>query len=309
MKFYIGVTDGDWFKYLSSIQPDEVNFWKPSGKPFKALNPGELFLFKLKYPDNCIVGGGYSIKNVKLPLSLAWKAFEDKNGAESFEKFSELIYNLRKTSYQQEPDPIISCNILSSLFFFDENEWIPAPPDWSPNIVQGKTYDTSTVIGRKIYNEVQDRLKTYSIEEIPLSYEEDYSARYGNPSLIFPRLGQGAFRGLVTEAYKRRCAITGEKTLPVLEAAHIKPYSQSGPHSLNNGILLRSDFHILYDRGYLTITTDNRIVVSKRIKEDYGNGREYYKYHGKELLVLPEKHIERPAKEYIEWHNQNVFLG
>ena len=150
MKFYIGVTDGDWFKYLSSIQPDEVNFWKPSGKPFKALNPGELFLFKLKYPDNCIVGGGYFIKNVKLPLSLAWKAFEDKNGAESFEKFSELIYNLRKTSYQQEPDPIISCNILSSLFFFDENEWIPAP-QIEPNIVQGKTYDTSTVIGRKIY--------------------------------------------------------------------------------------------------------------------------------------------------------------
>lgn len=309
MKFYIGVTDNSWFHYLSSIKPDEVNFWKPSGITFKAINPGDLFLFKLKSPANYIVGGGYFIKNVKLPLSLAWKAFENKNGAESFEKFSELIYNLRKTSYLQEPDPIISCNILSSPFFFDENEWIPTPPDWSPNIVQGKTYDTDTSIGRGIYYQVQNRLKTHNYGEINLVQDEDQSSRYGKPSLILPRLGQGAFRVLVTEAYQRRCAITGEKTLPVLEASHIKPYSQNGPHSLNNGILLRSDLHILYDRGYLTITTDNKIVVSKRIKEDYGNGREYYKFHGRQLMVLPEKQEEKPSKEYIEWHNQNVFLG
>lgn len=46
--------------------------------------------------------------------------------------------------------------------------------------------------------------------------------------LIRHRLGQGAFRVLVTDAYQRRCAISGEKTLPVLEAAHIRPYSQHG---------------------------------------------------------------------------------
>jgi len=36
-----------------------VNFWQPSGKQqFRALAPGELFLFKLHSPDNFIVGGG-----------------------------------------------------------------------------------------------------------------------------------------------------------------------------------------------------------------------------------------------------------
>ena len=48
--------------------------------------------------------------------------------------------------------------------------------------------------------------------------------RYGEPTLVTPRLGQGAFRVLVTDVYHRRCAITGGKTLPALDAAHIRPY-------------------------------------------------------------------------------------
>ncbi|MGB4220904.1 MAG: hypothetical protein WBJ50_06455 [Smithellaceae bacterium] len=60
MKAFVGITDRDWFELLSSLpQLDEVNFWQPSGKQqFRALAPGELFLFKLHSPDNFIVGGG-----------------------------------------------------------------------------------------------------------------------------------------------------------------------------------------------------------------------------------------------------------
>lgn len=64
--------------------------------------------------------------------------------------------------------------------------------------------------------------------------------------------------------------------MPVLNAAHIKPYAEDGPHEVRNGLLLREDLHTLFDRGYMTITKDYRVEVSKRIKEDYGNGKEYY---------------------------------
>lgn len=309
MKFYIGVTDINWFEFLSSIKPDEVNFWKPGGGNFRAINTGSLFLFKLKYPENYIVGGGYFFKSLRLPVSLAWKAFSEKNGASTFKNFTDLIYKLRKTNYFQEPDPIIGCNILVSPFFFEKEDWLPAPKDWKASIVQGKTYDTSTLIGRSIVKEVNERLEKYSPNLIYKVWENDDTPRYGDPALVLPRLGQGSFRVMVTEAYERRCAITGEKTLLVLEASHIKPYSEDGPHALNNGLLLRSDFHTLYDRGYITITSDNRVEVSSRIKEDYGNGREYYKLHGKRLLILPEKYDDRPSKEYVEWHNGNIFLG
>ena len=77
----------------------------------------------------------------------------------------------------------------------------------------------------------------------------DPENRYGEPTLVLPRLGQGSFRIMVADAYERRCAITHEKTLPALEAAHIKPFSASGPHHMGNGILLRSDIHKLFDSG------------------------------------------------------------
>lgn len=122
------------------------------------------------------------------------------------------------------------------------------------------------------------------------------------------RLGQGAFRVLVTDAYQRRCAITGERTLPVLEAAHIKPYASDGPNVTPNGLLLRSDLHKLFDIGYLTVTPEYRVEVSARIKEEYKNGREYYAHHGQQLLILPESTQERPSKDFLDWHNQNVFV-
>ena len=73
--------------------------------------------------------------------------------------------------------------------------------------------------------------------------------------------------------------------------------------------MLREDLHTLFDRGYLTVTKDYRVEVSKRIKEDYGNGREYYAMHGKKLMVLPENIMDLPGGEYLEWHNERVYVG
>ncbi|MCK4415230.1 MAG: HNH endonuclease [Candidatus Eisenbacteria sp.] len=117
------------------------------------------------------------------------------------------------------------------------------------------------------------------------------------------------FRLIVEDAYQRRCSVTGEKTRPVLQAAHIKPVSESGPNRVNNGLLLRSDLHILFDRGYLTVTRDHRVEVSKRIKEEFHNGREYYPLHGRRLLILPDRPQDLPDREFIDWHNEKVFVA
>ena len=74
---------------------------------------------------------------------------------------------------------------------------------------------------------------------------------FGDPTLIRQRLGQGTFRVLVTDTYERRCAITRERTLPTLEAAHILPVGEGGRHRVDNGLLFRSDVHRLFDAGYL----------------------------------------------------------
>lgn len=309
MKIYVGITDYDWFMTLKEENCDEVNFWKPSGRlNFRALDIGELFLFKLHSPRDFIVGGGFFLKFSILPSSLAWDAFGVANGARSLKQLRDRVYKYRKSNWLEEPDPSIGCIILSSSFYFDEKDWIPVPPDWSKNIVQGKTYNTSEALGRRLFEQVQEKLSSQDAEQ-SMVLEEVSGNRYGKEQIIKPRIGQGAFKVLITDAYKRRCAITGEKTLPVLEAAHIKPYSLSGPHDVKNGLLLRRDFHTLFDRGYLTINKDFIVEVSRRIKEDYGNGREYYAHHGTKLIILPERKEQLPDRRYLEWHNENVYLG
>jgi putative restriction endonuclease len=125
--------------------------------------------------------------------------------------------------------------------------------------------------------------------------------------LVMPRLGQGSFRVLVTDAYNRRCAMTGEKALPVLEAAHIRPYSSGGRHELSNGLLLRSDLHRLFDKGYLTVDpNENVIVVSRRLKEEFDNGDEYYPLHGKPVQP-PTGRNALPAREHLAYHSEHVF--
>jgi putative restriction endonuclease len=262
----------------------------------------------LNSPNNFIVGGGFFVRHSFLPVSLAWEAFGNKNGTSNFLDFRNAIHKYRKSDFRSEPDPTIGCIILSTPFFFEKRDWIPVPIDWKPSIVQGKTYDTGTDIGQGLYLQVQSTLQRYSLIGSELVMEESEANRYGSGQLIRPRIGQGTFKVMVTEAYHRRCAITGEKTLPVLEAAHIRPYSQNGPHLTSNGLLLRKDVHTLFDRGYITINEQFQIEVSKRIKEDYGNGKEYYALHGKRLAEIPVEQNERPSSQFLLWHNENVYL-
>ncbi len=102
--------------------------------------------------------------------------------------------------------------------------------------------------------------------------------------------------------------MTKERTLPVLEAAHIRPYSDGGEHRVDNGLLLRSDLHTLFDRGYVTVTPYYCFEVSRKIKQHFENGRDYYALDGRELW-LPMAVGERPAKEYLEWHRGERWLG
>jgi putative restriction endonuclease len=112
----------------------------------------------------------------------------------------------------------------------------------------------------------------------------------------------------VTDAYERRCAVTGERVLPVLQAAHIRPYAAGGEHRVDNGLLLRSDVHTLFDRGYMTVTPELRLEVSHRIREDFENGRHYYALHG-ERVREPEDPGKRPSADFLRWHNEQMYLG
>jgi putative restriction endonuclease len=305
VKLYVGITDGEWYQHLSG-RPDltEVNFWAPGGSHhFRALQPGEFFLFKLKSPNNFIVGGGLFVSESITPISVAWSAFGDANGAGSLDALRRRIARIRGERVDPHADPNIGCRILEQVTFFRRDQWIAVPESWAPNTQQGRTYDAATVEGRALWDTVTD-----AFANTPAADPAIRSARYGAPILFQPRLGQGAFRVGVTDAYGRRCAVTGERTLPILDAAHIRPYGDGGEHEIANGVLLRTDVHRLFDLGYVTVAPDGRFEVGKRLKDEFENGKHYYDMHGRQVW-MPADPRHRPSPDALEWHRLQRFRG
>lgn len=304
-RIWVGVTDNDWFRFLRD-QPeiDEVNFWQPSGsREFRALRPGDLFLFKAHSPLDYIVGGGFFVYSVRFPYQFVWDAFGLKNGTASPGEMRRRIEKYRRRLI--DPNDQIGCIILNQPFFWEREDWIPSPIDFAKNIVQGKTYAADSVTGRDLWAKVELRLQM----TMPLLVAEtDESAPVlGEPVLARYPLGQGTFRALITDSYQRRCAVTGEKALPTLEAAPIRPVENGGQYRLDNGLLLRSDVHRLFDAGYVTVTPDGRFLVSRRLKDDFDNGEPYKPFHDQKIW-MPGDPMDRPDPRALEWHADTVFL-
>jgi len=306
-------TDFDWYSFLRDRQPlDEVNFWQPSGATtFHRTAPGTPVFFKLKAAHaHAVCGFGIFASASVLPAWLAWDSFGERNGAATFDA---MIFRLEKYRPGDRRDAAgrynVGCLMIGSPAFFERSEWIAGPADWKGQTVQGKAEELQSGEGARIYRECLARVQSGAALAQPMLVADAApQERYGKPTLVMPRVGQGIFRIAVTDAYARACAITGEHSLPALEAAHIRPYSRDGEHRVSNGLLLRSDIHRLFDKGYVTIDADRRFLVSSRLKADFENGRSYYPLHGREIHV-PKAERDQPSREALLWHGDNVFLG
>ena len=305
----IAITDFDWYSYLSEQRSwDEVNFWKPTTTQSFRAPEFSPFFFKLKAPHRAIAGFGYFARYSELPEWLAWECFGTANGSASFEEMHARLEKIRAKIKAAPQKGIlqIGCIVVVNATFFSRDEWIPQPRDWAESNLRHTVYDLDVGEGARVWAECLARV---SNRELRVAEGEAVgeSQRYGSPVLIRPRLGQGAFRVSVTEAYKRACAVTQEHSLPALEAAHIRPFAKEGPHEVRNRLLLRADLHRLFEQGYLTVMPNYKLEVSDRLRDDYQNGRSYYPLRGTRISV-PLLETERPTDDFLAWHNQNVFL-
>ena len=80
---------------------------------------------------------------------------------------------------------------------------------------------------------------------------------------ILIRRGQKRFRDRLLAEYQHRCCVTGTIITDVLQAAHIRPFSAGGPDILDNGLLLRSDIHDLFDLDEILIEPDTLTIYFK----------------------------------------------
>ncbi len=308
MRAWVGVTDADWIERLRE-QGDslpQANFWNPGGtQSFGAVAPGEIFVFKTKRAfGNSLVGAAVFDAFVFLPIWEAWELFGPSNGVDTLDDFVARVSRLRRTS-EVTPQSQIGCTLLRDVLFFDHP--LTTPTDFSENSVRGKRYDLdalnadhTVLLAAATYS-----FPGFSADERSVPWALRGRIR-GDARLVVPRLGQQSFKAVVASNYGHRCAITGDKVRPVLEAAHIQPVAAGGEHRSDNGLLLRSDMHTLFDRGYIGVDPGHRLLVSPRLRQEFGNGDFLYAKQG-EIIALPERRVDWPALTFLEWHLSTVF--
>jgi putative restriction endonuclease len=312
---FIANTDRAWFDFLAtravSGRVDEVNFWSPNAtSPMKTMVPGEVIFFRLKRPDYRIAGYGFFAHFSLVDLHTAWSAFGWKNGDPDRIAFLTRIGSYRGVDLLAPSSPAspLGCTIVRDAIFWPEPRWIPwgEAEGWAPNIVQGKTERDSARVAR-LHAAVREDATVMPGELddnfSPLEFDERSFALRD----AVTREGQGAFRLRLLHAYGGRCAITGEHTEPVLDAAHIQPYLGPRSNHLQNGLLLTKEFHALLDEGYVGVTPDYEIRVSERLRTEWNNGRRYYPYDRQRLLHLPDSESLRPSRDALAWHYERVF--
>lgn len=305
MRGYVAVTDPGWHERLCRTPgPKDANFWRPSARTFARLDVGTPFFFKLKAPHHTVAGFGYFAGFTILPDWLAWETFGEANGVDTLAALRSRLSRIQEGArIEADPGGRIGCCLIAESCFFPNDSWVRAPSDWSPRTQTGARYDLTHGEGARIWRECLERSVQATANQLVVR-----DSRYGTPTLVAPRLGQAIFRIQVLDAYGRSCAVTRERSLPVLEAAHIRPYADGGEHAVSNGLSLRSDLHRLFDRGYVAIDEDYRFLVGRRLKDDFENGRTYYKLHG-ERISLPDAAGMRPNPEGLAFHREHLFLG
>lgn len=136
------------------------------------------------------------------------------------------------------------------------------------------------------------------VESNPDFEPDDFNdARDRTLRSLFVRRGQPKFRKELIQAYEGKCAITGFDAVNALQAAHIYPYRGSDTNQLNNGLLLRSDIHDLFDLGLITFDTSSMTVIlhESLMSTAYANLHQL-------PLRLPAKKEHLPSKVYLDWH-------
>lgn len=298
LRAYVAVTDPTWLHRLREIGAREVNFWQPRPAPLKQL-PGTPWIFKVR-GSSAVAGMGVFSYHTVVPAGIAWSTFGHANGVRDYPEFVQRLRSLR---HDEGGDDLVGCVVLEQVSILNPTDYIRAPADWKVNTVRGEYYDLEVGEGRRIFTEL-----TAAAAQPAFSYLQEAPGGFYEESSRRQRRGQGAFRLMVMDAYGRRCAITGERTLPALEAAHIRPFADSPIHSVQNGILMRSDLHDLFDQGYVTVTPDLNFRVSSRIRDEFHNGIIYYALDGSTIRI-PERAEAQPDRSALEWHASQIYLG
>lgn len=154
---------------------------------------------------------------------------------------------------------------------------------------------TTPIVTHALIIELRDEAERAPFTLPDESYR-DMRVRILREALV--REGQPAFRKRLMIAYGGHCAVTGCSIPELLEAAHVRPYAGGWHTEARHGLLLKTDIHILFDKGMLWIDPDYCVCLSPVLKNT-----EYSILEGKRLH-LPASCSDWPLQEHLTWHRE-----
>ena len=125
------------------------------------------------------------------------------------------------------------------------------------------------------------------------------------------RIRDQGFRRTIVDLYKHRCALCGIRMLTpeghtIVDAAHVKPWSESFDDRPTNGMALCKLCHWSFDKGLMSVGKEYEVLVSKRVSIEQN-----YPGH---ILTLTDRNIFKPdepkfwpAQDNFLWHRKNLF--
>ena len=184
---------------------------------------------------------------------------------------------------------------LGNTSKLDELVWNEFNNDWN-----NLAYESELLIANFTKQPIE-KIAEINIDDIPIGRERE--------AIIKQRVNQSFFRSTILSSYNLKCCVTGLSISDFLVASHIIPWSKDEKNRLNphNGVCLNSIHDKAFDRGFITITPDYKIKISKYLndfKKENAVSDLFLKYEN-QPIILPDKFL--PSKEFLEYHHQNIF--
>jgi putative restriction endonuclease len=184
---------------------------------------------------------------------------------------------------------------LGNTSKMDKIVWDEFNSDW-----YNLAYESELLIS-KFTKQPIEKVADINLFDIPLGKERD--------TLIKQRVNQSFFRSTILSSYNLKCCITGLTVSDLLVASHIRPWAKDEKNRLNphNGLCLNSIHDKAFDKGYITVTPEYKIKISKHLidlKRENAVVDLFLKYDG-QSIILPDKFL--PSKEFLDYHYSEIF--
>ncbi len=177
----------------------------------------------------------------------------------------------------------------------DKQIWDEFHNDW-----EKLAYESELLIAKFSNREIEE-ISEIDLSNIPVGRERE--------SLVKTRINQSFFRSVILSSYNSTCCITGLNIPDFLVASHIIPWKKDEKNRLNpqNGLCLNSIHDRAFDKGYITVTPDYKVKVSKWFEKFESKNiiNEFFLKYENQPIILPDKFP--PNEEFLKFHQEIIF--